>query len=64
MHLSILLLAQISTKNGQKYFESASSHMWNDSLQRPQGLNQKWQQEQGRDEMMAEWLGCINSLRW
>lgn len=56
MHLSTLLLAHISTKNGHKYFESASSHIWDDSLEQPQCLNQKWQEEQGRDEMMAKWL--------
>lgn len=56
MHLSMLLLTQISTKNGHKYFESASSHMWDGSLEQPQCLNQKWQEEQGRDEMMEKWL--------
>lgn len=54
-------MAQISTKNGHKYFESASS-VWDDPLEQPKCLNQKWQEEQGRDEIMAKWLLCINSL--
>lgn len=48
--------AQIGAKNGHKYFGSASSHMWSDSLERPPRLNQKWQEEQGRDGTMAKWL--------